>query len=253
MAEIVRSSASEIRQRARQALSGNWGIAVGTTFVATLLGYNGGSGMNGFTGSIQKIADNKERISSDGVSAFLGSPFLGAAIGTMVIFMAVALIWTLVAFLLSGAITMGYNHFLLHMVRGENPQFSDLFSKFNLFWKSLGLLIVMTVFTALWSLLLVIPGIIAAFRYALAPFLMLENPDMDIMEAISESKRLMQGNKWKLFILHLSFIGWGFLCIFTLFIGLLFLAPYIKVSVACFYQEVKDLNTKSQMIGQIPE
>ena len=90
----------------------------------------------------------------------------------------------------------------------------------------------------LWTLLLIIPGIIAAYRYALAPYLMAENPDMGIWEAIDRSKALMQGNKARLFWLQLSFIGWRLLSGLTLGVGALWLCPYMNAADAAFYLEV---------------
>ena len=92
--------------------------------------------------------------------------------------------------------------------------------------------------TFLWSLLFIVPGIIASYRYALAPYLMAENPDMGVMEAIARSKELMNGSKWRLFCLQLSFIGWSLLCVLTLGIGYLWLAPYQNAAEAAFYLEV---------------
>ena len=71
----------------------------------------------------------------------------------------------------------------------------------------------------LWSILFVIPGYIALYRYAMTPYIMAENENLSVMEAITESKRIMMGNKWRLFCLDLSFLGWELLGILTLGIG----------------------------------
>jgi len=93
----------------------------------------------------------------------------------------------------------------------------------------------MIIFVLLWSLLLIVPGIIAAFRYSMSFYILADNPDMGIMEAINESKRMMRGNKWKFFCLNLSFIGWAILGVLTLGIGYLWLTPYIEVTMIAFY------------------
>ncbi|MPN61797.1 hypothetical protein SDC9_209541 [bioreactor metagenome] len=93
----------------------------------------------------------------------------------------------------------------------------------------------MTIFVILWSLLLIVPGIIAAIRYSMCFYILADNPDIGIMEALNESKRMMRGNKWKYFCLNLSFIGWGLLCICTVGIGFLWLTPYVETSVIAFY------------------
>ena len=87
-------------------------------------------------------------------------------------------------------------------------------------------------------LLLIVPGIIAVYRYALAPYLMAEDPEMGAMEAIEKSKELMKGNKWRLFCLQFSFIGWMLLSSLTFGLGNLALRPYQEAAYAAFYREV---------------
>ncbi len=98
--------------------------------------------------------------------------------------------------------------------------------------------ILTAIFVLLWTLLFIIPGIIASYSYAMAPFIMLENPNCGARCAISESKEMMRGNKWRLFCLDISFIGWIILSAFTLGIGYLWLNPYMEVSRAAFYREI---------------
>mgnify|MGYP003467573971 FL=1 len=95
------------------------------------------------------------------------------------------------------------------------------------------------IYTLLWSLLLIIPGIVKSYSYAMTEFVLVDRPDLAYNEAIEESMRLMQGNKWRLFVLDLSFLGWALLCILTLGIGYLFLAPYMEVAHAHFYADLK--------------
>ena len=90
----------------------------------------------------------------------------------------------------------------------------------------------------LWSLLFVIPGIVADYSYSMTDYILAEHPDMTASEAIAASKAMMAGNKWRLFCLNMSFIGWALLSIFTLGIGILWLNPYQNVSVAAFYREI---------------
>ena len=90
----------------------------------------------------------------------------------------------------------------------------------------------------LWSLLLVIPGIIASYSYAMAPYILYENPGMRPTAAIKASKELMRGNKWRLFCLQFSFIGWALLCALTAGIGNLWLHPYQETAQASFYRQI---------------
>jgi len=95
-----------------------------------------------------------------------------------------------------------------------------------------------TIYVLLWSLLFVIPGIIASFSYAMTDYILAENPEMSASEAISRSKEMMEGNRFRLFCLEFSFIGWSILCAFTLGIGNLWLTPYRQAATAAFYREV---------------
>ena len=115
---------------------------------------------------------------------------------------------------------------------------SDLFSQFHSFGKALGLRIVTSVLISLWSLLFVIPGLIAVYRYAMAPYILAENPDIGVMEAIDLSKQMMMGNKLRLFFLGLSFFGWMLLGVVTGGIALLWVAPYIEAAYTAFYLDI---------------
>ena len=95
------------------------------------------------------------------------------------------------------------------------------------------------VYTLLWTLLFIIPGVIKGLAYALTPFILNDNPNLQNNEAIELSMAMMDGHKWDLFCLQLSFIGWAILCMFTFGIGYLWLIPYIYTSYAAFYEDVK--------------
>lgn len=97
-------------------------------------------------------------------------------------------------------------------------------------------------FTAIGSLLFVIPGILFSYGFRLVPYILAENSDLTAMEALKESHRLMKGNRWKLFVLELSFIGWNFLTALTLgLLGIFFVIPYEEQSKAGFYEAIKKI------------
>lgn len=137
--------------------------------------------------------------------------------------------------LISGPMTLGYAMFAISIFRKRETSPAEVFYGFERFGKALGLYLVMSIFIILWALLLIVPGIIAALRYSMSFYVLADHPEIGIMEAINESKRLMQGNKWKFFCLNLTFIGWGILCILTFGIGFLFLMPYMEVTFIAFY------------------
>lgn len=96
------------------------------------------------------------------------------------------------------------------------------------------------VFTLLWSLLLVIPGIIKAYSYAMTYYIAKDRPELSAEDCINESMKMMAGNKMRLFLLDLSFIGWFLLSCITFGIGLLWLMPYVQTARAAFYEDLKE-------------
>lgn len=222
--------ARDFRKQAYDALAGRWAVAVGTGFVAYLLGAPGRApGMPYF--NYQRYY---ERISSISHDPLAWTIFWGV--------ISFALTYTLILFFIGGAITLGYAQFNLNLMNRTNPGFGDLFSKFDMFWKGFVMQFLMGLFIFLWSLLFIIPGIVAAYRYAMTPYILLENPEMPVMDAIRRSKEMMDGNKGRLFCLDISFIGWWLLCILTCGLGLLWLRPYMCAASAAFYNEISGKN-----------
>lgn len=98
----------------------------------------------------------------------------------------------------------------------------------------------MYLFTILWALLLIIPGIIKSFAYAMTPFIIKDYPELSANQAINLSMKMMKGRKFDLFWLMLSFLGWMVLCVLSLGIGLFWFLPYWQTTLAAFYQDVKN-------------
>lgn len=127
----------------------------------------------------------------------------------------------------------GFMLFSLRCVRRLETSFGNLLDSFSMIWKLIGLQIVMGFFILLWSLLLVIPGIVAAYRYRQAVYVLFENPDKGIMDCIRTSKELMYGHKLELFVLDLSFIGWNLLT--TIPFVSVYVLPYTETTYANYY------------------
>ena len=142
--------------------------------------------------------------------------------------------------IITGPLTLGLAIFSLNISRNTNPKSDQLFDGFKNFGTSIGAYLLMVIFISLWTLLLIIPGIIAALSYAMTFYIIADDDSIGAMDAIDKSKEMMEGFKWKLFCLNLRFLGWGLLCLLTLGIGFLWLAPYIQVSLANFYLDVKE-------------
>lgn len=144
----------------------------------------------------------------------------------------------LAALVIGGPIALGIMTYALKFSRNEEPEFNTVFSGFQNFGNSAGAQILMTLIILGFFLLLIIPGIIRAIAYSQTFFIMAENPEMSPLDAMKKSREIMDGHKMDFFLLQLSFIGWILLCIPTLFIGALWLMPYIRVTNAHFYREL---------------
>ncbi|MDR7073445.1 DUF975 family protein [Fictibacillus barbaricus] len=136
-------------------------------------------------------------------------------------------------------LSVGYSWLFLSLIRtGERVKISGLFQAFSeisMYLKLLGTYLLMMIYVILWSLLLIIPGIIKAFAYSQTYFVYKDNPKMGINAAITESRKLMHGYKWKFFVLQLSFIGWVILGLITVGIGFIWIYPYMSATYASFY------------------
>ncbi|MBQ9474057.1 MAG: DUF975 family protein [Bacteroidales bacterium] len=142
-------------------------------------------------------------------------------------------------------LSFGFNLTFLKLRRGEldNEEMPVvMFDVFHKYGRYLGTGLLRAVYILLWTMLLIVPGIIMSYAYAMTPYIAHDNPELSADECIDYSQQMMKGHKWQLFCLDLSFIGWAFLCIFTMGIGLLWLVPYIQSSHAEFYENLKSLN-----------
>ena len=133
----------------------------------------------------------------------------------------------------------GYAIVMLSVMRGGEMNIGGLFDGFNDFGRIVGTKLLQAIYTFLWMLLLVIPGIIKSYSYAMTDFILKDEPLLANNAAIEKSMAMMDGNKMKLFLLDLSFIGWAILCLFTFGIGFLFLQPYVQSAHAAFYEDLK--------------
>lgn len=106
--------------------------------------------------------------------------------------------------------------------------FENLFSYFPNWKNILKTKVLRTIYEILWTLLLIIPGIIGSYSYAMTDYILAENPELSAKEAIARSKAMMEGNRWRLFCLEISFIGGAILSLLTLGIGSLWLIPYME-------------------------
>lgn len=199
---------SQLKCKAKEQLKGRWGLAIITVLVSNLIinAYNMSKGVS----FAIEISEN---------SSFT---------------------FNLISLILGGVISVGLSKFLLNFTTNrEEAKFTDLFSQFNIFFKTLGLYILIGIAVILGTLFLIIPGIIVALMFSQAFYILAEDPSKGIIQCLQESSNLMYGYKWEFFVLELSFIGWWLLAGLTLGIGSLWVDPYQKVTEANFYLKLK--------------
>ena len=138
---------------------------------------------------------------------------------------------------------VGFSLFVMNSVRRSQPALGNLLDGFGMFPRVLFLIILQIVFIFLWSLLLVIPGIVAAYRYSFAVYVMIDHPEMSAMDCLRESKRLTTGYKRQLFLLDLSFILWFLLTMIPVvgYIAQVYVTPYMESARVLYYEQIRAL------------
>ena len=233
--------AADFRREAREALRGKWVLAILVGVVAMLLGgtLSNGPQVN-FSYSGGNLSTNLQYAGQNiyawgnGITPGLRALFVGSAIYLVL----AALVLAVLYFILGSVISVGYARFNLDLTGGEKPPFETLFTYFYN-WKTLAVSsLLRSVYILLWSLLLIVPGIMATYSYAMTDYILAEHPELTASEAIAQSKAMMDGSRWRLFCLHLSFIGWDLLCALTFGLGNLVLTPYKQAAEAAFYRDL---------------
>lgn len=229
--------AADFRKIARNALKGKWGIAVLAGVLASMLGAISTSGPE-----IEFNLDGSGANASltiFGQQIELNDQIIGILLGALGAILALSLVMAAFYLIVGSVVGAGYAKFNLDLVDGrENPEIATMFGYFK-HWKTTTVAsLLQTLYVMLWSLLFVIPGIYAGYGYAMTSYILAENPEISASEAIARSKEMMHGNRWRLFCMSLSFIGWDILCGFTFGIGYLWLTPYKQAATAAFYREV---------------
>lgn len=218
------------------ALRGNWGKAVITTLVYLLIACAFSSPAIYTSYKTQALLEDYNLTSISDIVDMAEDPEIMAAQQQSNAASSLSLLVEIFLLLPLGVAFV--NAFRKLLVNMDTNILSNLFN-FSNYWRKVGGMVLMTILIFLWSLLLVIPGIIKSFSYSMTPFILDEFPELSPSEAIHRSRMMMKGHKFDLFWLYLSFIGWGILCLFTFGIGFLWLVPYIQTAEAAFYEEVK--------------
>ena len=136
-------------------------------------------------------------------------------------------------------LSVGYTIYCLGMMRGAQVSYRMLTAGFPFVLKFIGISIVASIFIFLWSLLFLIPGIVAAYRYSMALYIMVDEPGLGVMDCIRKSKRITAGRKLELFVLDLSFLGWQLLGALTFGIIYIWKLPYIRLTSCMYYDALR--------------
>ncbi len=205
--EAMATSAAEIRAYAREALRGKWGYGI-IVWLLTML-------FDTLFSLPTHLVDEESSFND---------------------------VWSIISTTFNWCIWFGVMACFLDVVRKQPKSYKRLFTafrNFEFFFKFIITETLQIIFLICWYLLLIVPGIIKYYSYAMTEFILLDHPEYGPLQAITESRKMMDGNRMKLFILGLSFIGWFFLCIVTLGIASLWVVPYYSTARAKFYLNVK--------------
>lgn len=215
-------SAASLKQHALQSLRGKWRLVFGLTFATSAVLI-----------VLFFVLDNILSFFFPGVNLTTnGQPVPKFIVGALLI-MGIAIV--------AGPLTLGLNKFYLSIARGGQGEIEQLRTYFKnndrllVGWLSV---VLPAIYTSFWTVLFVIPGIVKNLSYAMTPYILIDYPQYSVNEAITVSRQMMNGHKWRLFRLRLSFIGWAVLSVGTIFIGgigFFWLIPYMQVTTAQFY------------------
>ena len=214
----------ELKENAKGSLKGNWGQAIIVMIIYGLITL--AISCIGFMGKGVNLNDPKA------IEAIIN--------GTSSLVSPAQVISAILSIFVTSFLALGSVSFYMKLSRNEEVTYKELFSKTGLWALYIGVTVMTSIFVGLWSMLLIIPGIIATYRYAMVDYIMVDNPNIGVFEAIRKSKEMMYGHKLDYFILQLSFLGWAILSVFTFGLLMLYVAPYMNVTCANFYYSIKD-------------
>ena len=230
----------EIKRHALDSLKGNWGIAILGALIASALGgidgsspdfnFSSGSGSSSTSGSTEQgSAMDQEQLTM----------LLSILIPIVLVTLFIALVMSVAFFIVGSTVGVGYAKFNLYLVDGIRPSIGAIFSYFRHLKTCVLAELFVTIKVTLGLLLFIVPGIIASYKYAMVRYILADNPQMSAREALYESARLMDGNKWRYFCFGLSFIGWALLVVASFGIASIWVVPYEQAAIAKFYREIK--------------
>ena len=217
--------AADFKKAALAALKGRWGKAVLAGFLAVLLG--------GIPSGVE--FDFKEKTTN----TYIEQPEI------VLLIVLTSIAFACFVLVLGSVVGVGHAKFQLNLAnRNWKPTVGTLFSYFEHWRTTVATRFLKYLYIFLWMLLLIVPGIMAAFSYSMTDYILAEHPEVTAREAIRRSKEMMKGNRGRLFCLRLSFIGWDILAVLSLSIGNLWLTPYRQAAEAAFYLDLASSKSK---------
>ena len=226
------SNSKELRKRAWQSLKGKYWMAFAVILVTGLIGSIG----NAFVSFGQRLGEVLGMVEPAELDPTMA---IGALVLSGVVIIS-AIIGALFSIFVTDAITVGVSNYFIKNTDSK-PLFKDAFSGFKVkYGRNIGTLLLAGIKAVLWGLLFIVPGIIKSYEYSIIPYILADDAEISSKDAFKKAKQMMKGNKWRLFKLEFSFIGWFVLCVLTLGIGTFFLIPYLNAAMAEFYVELKN-------------
>jgi Predicted integral membrane protein len=219
-----------LKSYAKNELASSYWLSFAICLVGSILGNENG----GFQFNFSFNIGNRNTEIGRQITQIVSRPFIfytGLYIGIIVFILAMCFF-----LFIAGPITVGNSSFFIRAPRGDR-KFSNLFSAFQneYYLRTVKTIFIMQLKIFLWSLLLIIPGIIAAYRYSMIPYLISDDPSLTTQQAFQISKEMTDGEKADIWVLDLSFIGWYLLGLLACGIGVLFVNPYYQATKAQLY------------------
>lgn len=224
----------ELKDRAKAGLKRNYwkSVLVALIFSALFIGYTSTANSGASTDDATGFAAVTETLGTGDLAAFFAL-FAGVMLVSVVIAAAIRIF-------LINPMEVGIAKFFCHANDDVAPLSDILVGYKQNYMANVKTLFLKKLYVALWSLLLVVPGIIKSLEYSMVEYLIAEDPTLTAKEALAKSKAMMQGHKWNAFVLQLSFLGWDILSGLTLgLLNVFYVAPYKMLTDAALYQKLK--------------
>ncbi len=224
---------AELKENAKKFFKYNYWKMVLVSLVL-LLGGGGTGGSVSYSNSTGRMYSSDGSVHMPQLTTFLLA-FMGVFLAAMVFGLALRLF-------LFNPLHVGAQRFFVvsHYQKAELGELGYAFS--NGYMNVVKTMFMRGLFTSLWTLLFIIPGIIKGYEYRMIPYILAENPGIDSREAFAVSKQMMDGNKWEAFVLDLSFIGWNILSAFTCgILAIFYVFPYVCMTDAELYVALKEI------------